>query len=167
MLYPAIVVSHPCDRKKSQGWGTELRGYSNHGSTLSGMGASRSRREARDWDLSLFVTMTRHPTRRLQARTAGRRPSVGLSPRAGAPAWTARVFYRFLGWLLDRILSFSPNQLGRGTEQALVVGNERGVLRIRGKGLDVCGCDGWDRPPSFSSLEPLHQAVPLLAVKRL
>src|SRR5271157_2114653 len=96
MLYPAIVVSHPCDRKKSQGWGTELRGYSNHGSTLSGMGASRSRREARDWDLSLFVTMTRHPTRRLQARTAGRRPIVGLSPRAGAPAWTARVFYRFL-----------------------------------------------------------------------
>jgi hypothetical protein len=22
MLYPAMVVSHPCDRKKSQGWGT-------------------------------------------------------------------------------------------------------------------------------------------------
>jgi hypothetical protein len=26
MLYPAMVVSHPNDRKKSQGWGTELRG---------------------------------------------------------------------------------------------------------------------------------------------
>ena len=26
ILYPAMVVSHPCDRKKSQGWGTELRG---------------------------------------------------------------------------------------------------------------------------------------------
>jgi hypothetical protein len=26
MLYPAMVVSDPCDRKKSQGWGTELWG---------------------------------------------------------------------------------------------------------------------------------------------
>jgi hypothetical protein len=26
MLYPAMVVSHPCDRQKSQGWGTELWG---------------------------------------------------------------------------------------------------------------------------------------------
>ena len=26
MLYPAVVVSHPCDRRKSQGWGTEVWG---------------------------------------------------------------------------------------------------------------------------------------------
>jgi hypothetical protein len=24
MLFPALVVSHPCDRKKAQGWGTEF-----------------------------------------------------------------------------------------------------------------------------------------------
>jgi hypothetical protein len=26
MLYPAVVVSHPFDRKNSQGWGTEVWG---------------------------------------------------------------------------------------------------------------------------------------------
>jgi hypothetical protein len=26
VLYPRIVVSHPCDKRKSQGWGTEVWG---------------------------------------------------------------------------------------------------------------------------------------------